>query len=267
MKIDIRSEAASYYDLSPQHPKDIPFYEERIPSPDASVLELGCGTGRVLVPLAASCGYIHGLDLSEAMIAVCLRKMREAGIEPGKACTEVGDITDFSLGRRFDLINAPFRVFQNLETDEEVDSLFRCVREHLSPQGTCILNVFNPNRDRETLLREWCSEGEHFNWEVPFDGGRVTCHDRSPCMDREKLVLYPELVYRRYRGEALVDESVLRIAMRCYYPEEFERLIVDHGFRVLRRWGGYAGEPYGEGPELVIQFGKGVGSPLQEEER
>lgn len=259
MKIDIRSEAASYYDLSPQHPKDIPFYEERIPSPDASVLELGCGTGRVLVPLAASCGYIHGLDLSEAMIAVCLRKMREAGIEPGKACTEVGDITDFSLGRRFDLINAPFRVFQNLETDEEVDSLFRCVREHLSPQGTCILNVFNPNRDRETLLREWCSEGEHFNWEVPFDGGRVTCHDRSPCMDREKLVLYPELVYRRYRGEALVDESVLRIAMRCYYPEEFERLIVDHGFRVLRRWGGYAGEPYSEGPELVIQFGKGVG--------
>ncbi|MCG2768973.1 MAG: class I SAM-dependent methyltransferase [Anaerolineae bacterium] len=117
VKIDIRSEAASYYDLSPQHPKDIPFYEDRIPSPDASILELGCGTGRVLVPLAASCGYIHGLDLSEAMIAVCLRRLREAGTEPGKACAEVGDITDFSLGWRFDLITAPFRVLQNIETE------------------------------------------------------------------------------------------------------------------------------------------------------
>lgn len=254
MKLDIRSEAATYYDLSPQHPKDIPFYQARIPSPDASVLELGCGAGRVLVPLTASCGYIHGIDLSEAMITVCRRRLGEAGIGPDRALVGVGDITDFALDREFDLITAPFRVLQNLETDRQVDGLLGCVRGHLAPGGTCILNVFNPNRDRETLLREWCTEGERFNWEVPFEGGRVTCHDRSPRMDREKLVLYPELVYRRYEGDDLVHETVLKIAMRCYYPDEFEKLIVDHGFRILHRWGGYAGEPYGEGPELVIQF-------------
>ena len=42
--------------------------------------------------------------------------------------------------------------------------------------------------------------------------------------------------------------------MRCYYPDEFEALIVDHGFEIVGRWGGYQGEPYGEGPELVLQF-------------
>jgi hypothetical protein len=51
-----------------------------------------------------------------------------------------------------------------------------------------------------------------------------------------------------------VDEVVLKIAMRCYYPEEFEQLITRQGFRVLRRWGGYEGEVYGQGPELVVQF-------------
>jgi hypothetical protein len=76
-------------------------------------------------------------------------------------------------------------------------------------------------------------------------------------MDVERLVLYPELIYRRYEGETLAEESVLKIAMRCYYPDTFEKLIVDHGYTVLQRWGGYEGESYGQGPELVIQFGEG----------
>ncbi|MBI4488002.1 MAG: class I SAM-dependent methyltransferase [Deltaproteobacteria bacterium] len=249
-----RAETAKYYDLNPEVPNDIPFYKARIPSRQARVLELGCGTGRVLLPLVDSCGYIHGIDLSQAMLSVCVERFKEAGIQPAKAQAEVGDITNFALGQRFDLIIAPFRVFQNLETDAEVDGLFRCVRTHLSPDGTCILNVFNPKMDAETMRREWCVEGEIFCWEVLVENGRMTCHDRRPRMDPEKLILYPELVYRRYEGNTLKDEVVLKIVMRCYYPEQFERLIIDHGFRVINRWGGYAGESYGQGPELVIQF-------------
>ena len=52
MSLDIREGPASFYDLSPNHPNDIPFYVERIPFAEARVLELGCGTGRVSVPLA-----------------------------------------------------------------------------------------------------------------------------------------------------------------------------------------------------------------------
>jgi hypothetical protein len=46
MTVDIRAEAVLYYDLNPNVPQDVPFYRERIPAPDAHVLELGCGTGR-----------------------------------------------------------------------------------------------------------------------------------------------------------------------------------------------------------------------------
>ena len=69
------------------------------------------------------------------------------------------------------------------------------------------------------------------------EGGRVTCHDRRR-MDPDKMILYPGLIYRRYQGEALVEEATLKIAMRCYYPEEFVQLIVNQGFRVLQQWGG-----------------------------
>ena len=254
---DIRNEAAKYYDLNPDTPKDIPFFKSLIPSADARVLELGCGTGRVLLPLAEVCGYIHGLDLSEAMIAVCRKKLTAAGIPATKARVEFADISNFALNEKFDLILAPYRVFQSLEMDTAVGGLFDCVRHHLAHDGICILNVFNPKRDRDTLRREWCTDTEQLNWQVSTEDGRVTCHDRRPRIDVDKLVLYPELIYRRYHAETLVDEAVLKIAMRCYYPEEFVQLIESHGFRVLNRWGGYAGEPYGKGPELVVQFAQG----------
>ncbi len=255
MAEDIREEAAKYYDAQPNPTVDIPFYRARIPSPLADVLELGCGTGRVLVPLADACRFIHGIDSSEAMLARCREKLKAAGIAENKAQVTRGGISDFDLGRRFDLIIAPFRVFQNLETDEEVDGLFECVHRHLAPGGSCILNVFNPKRSAEEMRRTWCVPEEVLEWEKMLDGGRRLARFlRRPRMDTEKMIVYPELVYRRYDGDVLEDEAVLKIAMRCYYPDEFAQLVTDHGFTLIDRWGGYAGEPYGQGPELVLKF-------------
>ncbi|HSB89569.1 MAG TPA: class I SAM-dependent methyltransferase [Anaerolineales bacterium] len=254
MRTDIPENAARYYDLSPENPDDIRFYQQRIPSPEASILELGCGTGRVLVPLAENCGHILGVDVSETMLALCRRKLAEKRLLRPRVEVRQGDITDLELGKAFDLIIAPFRVFQTLETDREVSGYFTTVRTHLSSGGTAILTLFRPSLDADRMRREWATDHERFRWEVPFEGGRVTLHDRRAHMDREKLVLYPELVYRRYEQDRLVDETVLKISMRCYYPEELLSLIADQEFVIVNRWGGYAGEPYGEGPELIVEF-------------
>jgi len=234
---------------------DIPFYEQRVPESSARVLELGCGTGRVLVPLAARCGFIQGIDCSEAMLTLCREKLRAAGIPASRAAVAMGDIADFDLGRTFDLIIAPYRVMQNLATDAEVDGFLNGIASHLAPGGTAILNVFKPNAVPATLLARSSPE-EVFERDILVEGGYLRCSYRTPRVTRTPLVLYPELIYRRYAGDQLVDEAVLSIAMRCYYPDEFLALIEGHGFRVLEKWGGYAGEAYGEGGELVVAFTK-----------
>ena len=251
--MDIRAGAAKYYDLETEFPDDIPFYLTLIPH-DAQVLELGCGTGRVLQPLVQRGNTVHGIDLSAAMVSICREKLRKTGISTSKAQVEVGDITRLSLGRRFEWIIAPYRVMQNLETDEQVEGLFNTIRSHLAPGGSCVLNVFHPNRDPESLRKHWVSTQEIVEWERIIDGYRVTCHSRRASMDRENMVLYPELVYRRYTGDKIVEEDVMKIAMRCYYPDQFADLVTRHGFEIVNRWGGYHGEPYGGGPELVLQF-------------
>jgi len=261
MPLDLRAEAARYYDVNPNMLVDVPFYIDRLPKPDARVLELGCGTGRVSLPLAAECAFLHGLDLSDAMLHLCRGKIANGRLGPDRIVVEHADITDYDLGSRFDFIIAPYRVMQNLETDEQLDGLFRCIREHLAPEGRCILNVFHPFKPRDELLRTWATDEEKLAWEVERDGERMTCHDVRPRLVEDPLILYPELIYRRWRGEEMLEKVVLPIPMRCFYPEEFLDLIRSADFPITGSWGGYAGEPYGQGKELVVEFA--VGSALQ----
>lgn len=161
--MDPRASAAKFYDLDPG-PMDLPFYLRRLPSPTAQVLELGCGTGRVTVPLAQHCSSIMGIDHSEAMLTICRKKITAAGIR--NAEVQLGDISNFRLDSAFDLVIAPYRVLQNLEFDAQVDGLFTGIRRHLRPGGRCILNVFQPRGNPEALIARWSQPEESVDWEI-----------------------------------------------------------------------------------------------------
>jgi hypothetical protein len=86
MSKDIRAEAAQYYDVNPTIPDDLAFYQARLLSSNTAVLELGSGTGRVRLPLAAVCGFIYGIDRSLPSVVPGLagaRRVRLAGFLPG----------------------------------------------------------------------------------------------------------------------------------------------------------------------------------------
>lgn len=252
--MDVRESTARYYDLNPEFPADVPFYLDRMPSGFPQVLELGCGTGRVSVPLARHSAFLHGVDHSAAMAEICRAKLEAAGLGPARARISIADIADLHLGQRFDFIVAPFRVMQNLASDDQVAGLFAGIHEHLAVGGRCIVNVFRPNRDPDIIRSEWCSAQESFEWEAPLDGGRIVRSVRPARCEKEPLVLYPDLIYRHYLGDRLVDETVLSIPMQCWYPAELLSRIRAARFAITGTWGGYAGEAYGEGPELVVEF-------------
>lgn len=253
---DDREATAKYYDLQTMRFDDVPFYLEQLPSPEARVLELGCGTGRVLIPLTVQCRQIVGVDASEAMLVQCREKLQAAGLPECKARVLLGDISDLDLGETFDYIIAPFRVMQLLITDAALDGLFHTVGRHLVPGGTCILNAYRPFLPRERMLKEWASDKEILDYATQLDGGRITRHHVCRRMQADPLVTFPEFIFRRYEGDRLVEETVEPLSMRCFYADEFKTLIEGHGFRITDCWGGYSGETYGEGPELVMAFTK-----------
>jgi SAM-dependent methyltransferase len=252
--MDPRASTAAYYDLAPDFPDDIPFYLAQLGDTAPTVLELGCGTGRVSVALASRVSFLHGVDLSPAMISRCEDRLRRAGLPASRVTASVGDITRLALDRQFDLVLAPYRVMQNLATDQQVAGMFAGIRDHLAAGGQAILNVFRPYAEPAVLVDKWRVPGEDIDWVLPAPGGRVVCSVRRAGFTSHPLVLRPELVYRRYQGEILIDEAVSPIAMRCWYPDEFLARIRDEGFQITGQWGGYAGESYGTGSELIVAF-------------
>lgn len=120
--------------------------------------------------------------------------------------------------------------------------------------GQCILNTFRPYADPTQLRATWAPDEEALDWEVPVEGGRVACFVQRGRLTPDPLVLHPQLTYRRYRGAELTEEVRSSISMRCWYPEELLARIQGEGVVVTATWGGYAGEPYGTGSELVAAF-------------
>ena len=145
---DPREAAARFYDLE-EFADDIPFYRALVPSSACSILNLGCGTGRIALGLTDVCASVHGIEISASMLAIAHEKIDALPDDLRDRLTLVrGDITDFDLGLTFDLIIAPYRVFQALKIDDQVDGLFRCVRRHLAEKGTCILTMLGRRKSR-----------------------------------------------------------------------------------------------------------------------
>lgn len=259
---DPRQNAAEYYDkFAMPPPGDVDFYRSRV-TQHSRVLELGCGTGRVLVPLAQAAGSLQGLDYSPAMLEICERNRDAAGVDATRATAEFADITDFDLtGRmpKFDLIIAPFRVMQNLETDQQVGGLMRCIKKHLAPGGKAILNTFCPRGGPDVIKAFWDSrDGSKPAWSQPDGEETVELTDLCTRYREDPLIVYPELCYRRYDvSRQQIDEATLKIAMRVWYPEQLLGLIESHGFEITERFGGYQGEAWRKGSELIVVFSHG----------
>ena len=136
------------YDSVPVHATrpDVQFYVDEAGDAGGSVLEIGCGTGRVLLPIARAGHTITGVDASRYMLERCQTKLRaEPGEVQARVTLHLRDARSFDLGRKFDLVTAPFRVVQHLTTIEDQLGFLGSVSRHLAPGGRLAFDVFNPN--------------------------------------------------------------------------------------------------------------------------
>jgi ubiquinone/menaquinone biosynthesis C-methylase UbiE len=123
--------AAKYYDYDNRDnlTADIPFYLEYAEKTGKDILELGCGTGRVAIPIAEAGYTVTGLDLSDSMLEVFKTKLKSASEEAKSRIKYINsDMSNFSFDIKYDLIIAPFRAFQALTQDYDINNCLKCVR-------------------------------------------------------------------------------------------------------------------------------------------
>jgi ubiquinone/menaquinone biosynthesis C-methylase UbiE len=241
--------AAIYDSVYSYVQEDIPFYLNEAIASKGPVLELGCGTGRVTIPIAEAGVPITGLDFSEAMLDVA-RKKTESISNKDHVRLALGDMTDFDLEEKFALIIIPFRGFQALLSVEDEISALDSIKRHLAPGGKLIFNIFVP--DVEMLVQ-------------PFD---VTYHFRDVFDPKSGIqyVLWNQTDFDSYRQvmnirttiEELDDDSVVvrkmyrDFQLRNVFRWEMHHLLNSSGFHVEELFGDFDGSEFDEASTEMI---------------
>lgn len=140
-------QSALYYDLYQDGIEgDVDFYIEEAVKTGSPVLEIGCGTGRVAIPLAAAGMEVTGLDSSPDMLELAMKKIiTQDEMVQQRIELIPGDMRNFFLKRKFKLIIVPYRAFQHLIDTQDQKNALKCMREHLADDGKLIIDLFDPD--------------------------------------------------------------------------------------------------------------------------
>lgn len=238
-------EAASRYDVTaPGLPGDVDFYLSLAREASPPVLELGCGNGRVTIPIARAGIPIVGLDVSEPM----LRRARERSAGLDNVRWVEGDMRDFSLAERFGLVIIPYRSFQLLMTVEEQKSALRCIHRHLQEGGRLAFNIFNPDI---VMMGQWLGQRRGdlervASYVHPLTGRQEELW-QSPSYDTSGQEIRVLLVHEALNEAGAVVSKLHRtMRLRYIFRYEMEHLLALCGFRVEALYGDFFRSPFGE---------------------
>jgi len=212
----------------------IDFYVGLAQGAKGPILDIACGTGRVLLPCVQAGAEGDGLDLFAPMLATCRRKADALGLTVG---LHQGDMADFRLPRKYALVMITFNAFiHNLTQDDQIRCLTRC-REHLLPGGVLAFDTFFPGLEYvATASGTRVLEGE---MKDPRTGETLRMYD-TRTLDRVAQTQHSINEVESEDGK-VVHRS--EFTTRYAYREEMALLLRVAGYGSWEILGGFAGGP------------------------
>jgi SAM-dependent methyltransferase len=198
-------------------------YAQRTGGP---LLELGCGTGRLLVPLARAGYDVTGVDLSPEMLRIARAKVEAADI--ARQVTLVhGDLADAPLAGPYRLAVVRMNTFLHLATQSDQLRALRHWREHLAPAGLLLIDIFNPDVAQLASLDgriEWDK-----TWIDPQTGATVMKF-LTRTVDLAEQVIRVNLIYDEIAADGQVRRTLVPFDQRYLWRFEAELLLDKAGF-------------------------------------
>ncbi len=235
-------------------PGELEFYVEEACRAAAPVLELGCGTGRILLAAAEAGAQVVGVDRAPAMLQVLRGKLAALSADVQKRVEVVeADMRTFDLGRRFARVFIPYRAFLHLLTDAEQRMALERIHQHLAPDGRLVFNVFDP--DMEIIAAHRGELGGAMKRAAEFahprSGNRVILWDTRH-YQLEQQILDQYFIFEELDREGhSVGRTFSRLILRYVHRFEMQHLLDLSGFEVVDLYGDFRRGPFQSGGEQV----------------
>ena len=202
--------------------EDVSFYVDEAVRAGSPVVELGVGTGRIAVPVAAAGVHVIGVDASAGMLEVCREHAETVGVAD-LLDLRLGDLTQPPVDERVRLVTCPFRSLLHMLDDDQRLRALRAAWELLVPGGRFVFDVFAPAADdiRDTHGR-WLEREDGIFERADWDTQRADAHAlRSRRRGRDDVhpcVALDEGVARPPRARWLPGRRLLRLVRQAPVP-------------------------------------------------
>jgi len=207
-----------------------------------AILELACGSGQLIVPIAAKSAPAFGLDNTPEMLTAARRRADAAG---ARVEFVQGDMREFEIGQKFSLIFIARNSLLHLSEQSEFAALFRAIRRHLNSDGVFAFDIFNPNlsfgcrpsTERFAVMRKASRLYGEITVEATSDYDTVSQVNRATW-----FISTPEQH----------DKWIVPLDLRWIFPQELSSLLAANGFRLERRDGDYSGGDFTSASPLQV---------------
>ena len=222
---------------------DLPFYVDLAKQIGGPILEMGCGTGRVLLPIARMGIEIHGLDNAPTMLGILRERIQN---EPEQVRSQIalhqGDMRQFRGQKKYVLVTIPFRPMQHMYTLEDQVAALKTGAFHLDNDGILALDVFFPKFQlmdvgigEEMLELEWPARSH--------PGRIVRRYFKKDAVDKIHQVFSATFIFRTYHNETLVSEETERIKLSYYAHPQLKALFRLAGLEAVEEYGSFSKTP------------------------
>ncbi len=239
---------APFYDIEhAQFSEDLDLYHNFAELCGGKILELACGSGRVLLPLVQEGYEVTGVDTSIVMLDIARARVQDANVV--ERCTLVQqDISTLHLSQKFRLAFIALGSFAHITTRKTQQLALSAIRAHLSPGGTFIMDISNADaRYMEDLGNHMLHQG---TWHR--DDGTLLTHFVSPAPAADRHLLELTHFYDQHSQGGTVHRTVVTTHLYLFERSEIELLLEQAGFVVKDVYGDYDLAPYQLGSPRMI---------------
>ncbi len=239
-----------FYDDENNFTDDIDLYLALAGRTRRDVLEMGCGTGRILIPFAEYGHRITGIDFSEPMLERARKKIHNLPERTGRKITLLtGDISDFSLRKKFDFVFIAFNSLLAISGFRRQQAVLVNAWNHLKADGKLVISVLNPDLH---VFSERVPYVKHAGSWVDSETGReVDCFEFD-YFDLANQIIFGTKLYDEIDENGLVHRTKQVFEMRYFFSYELQLLLEQQGFRIRNLYGDYDRSAFTDNSPTII---------------
>ena len=241
---------ARYYDAENiDKTDDLALYSRLARTHPGAILDVGCGTGRILIHLARQGHRVHGIDNDSAMLARLESKLAHQPQLREKLTYTQGDAKTHAFERQFSLVLLSYNALMHFAEQSAQLALLRNLRACLADGGCLAIDLPNP------APAFAADDTGALTWEREFldpDSGNLVMLQSVSWLDRAAQLLDVDWVYDAMDGDGVVRRLIARHRLRYFFLAELRLLLAQCGFQLDKAYGDCDGNPYDADSERLI---------------